>query len=292
MDEFSAILKARNLIAEAGVESVPVEIEMYLRLPIVNAILKVDYDLPNDQAGSSTVISGRNCIFVNGRHSTQRQRFTVLHEIGHIVLELPSIHPNGLTIKDLFSYQAKPWEEIACDVFAAELLLPEPQFRKDVYDEEIGFRSIEKLASKSKYDASLTCTGSRFAVLNDTACAFVLAESGVVRYVSYSLAMRNRKCWIPTRVHIPEGTLTANKLRRGTEQGPMEIEAYKWFENEKNPGHYIVEDVRLLEQWDQSLTLLWFDDTGEAENFEENEEDVGLQMLDGNLPWPSKHKRR
>lgn len=292
MDEFSAILKARELVAKAKISSVPVAIEKYLELPTVKGVLRADHDLPDDQAGSTTVISGRNCIFVNGRHSPQRQRFTALHEIGHIVLRLSSSHSGGLTTKDLFSYQSKPPKEIICDVFAAELLLPEPLFRKDVNQEEIGFGTIEMLASKSKYDASLTSTGSRFAVLNEEPCAFVLAESGIVRYVSYSVAMRNLKFWISTKLCVPEGTLTARILKGIKEQGPVEIEAYRWSENENKGERYLLEDVRLLEQWNQSLTLLWFEDAGEAENFEEDDEEPRLQRLDGNLPWPSKRKRR
>lgn len=292
MDEFSAILKARELVAKAKINSVPVAIEKYLELSTVNGVLRVDHDLPDEQAGSTTKISGRNCIFVNGRNTPQRQRFTVLHEIGHIVLSLPSSHSGGLTTKNLFSYQSKPLEEIICDVFAAELLLPEPLFRRDVNQEEIGFGAIEKLASISKYDASLTSTGSRFAVLNGGPCAFVLAESGVVRYVSYSLAMKNLKYWIPTRLCVPEDTLTARVLDGSKETGPVEIEASSWFEIEKNQGSYLFEDVRILREWNQSLTLLWSEDTGEEENFAEDYDEPRLQEMDGNLPWPSKRRRK
>lgn len=292
MDEFSAILRARQLIAEAVIKSAPVDIEKYVRLPTVNGVLQIDYDLPDDQAGSTTIISGKNCIFVNGRHSPQRQRFTALHEVGHIVLKLPSCHSQGLKTKDLFSYQSKALEEIFCDVFAAELLLPEPLFRRDVRQEEIGFSAIEKLASKSKYDASLTSTGSRFAVLNDQPCAFVLAESGVVRYVSYSLSMRKLKCWVPTRLCVHADTLTAKILNGSTETGPIEIEGSSWFENDKFQKHWLLEDVRLLREWNQSLTLLWFEDTDAEEDFAEDYGQPTLQELDGVLPWPSKRRRK
>lgn len=293
MDEFSAVLKARELVRKAEIDSAPVDVEKYLKLPTVNGALRIDSGLPDNQAGSTTVISGKNCIFVNGRHSPQRQRFTALHEIGHIVLSLPSSHSGGLTTKELFSYQSKPLEEIVCDVFAAELLLPEPLFRRDVTSEAIGFSTIERLAVR--YDASLTSTGSRFATLNQVPCAFVLAEAGTVRYVSYSLAMRELKCWITTRLPVPDGTLTARVLKGSKEEGPEEVEAYSWLENEKEQGRYLFEDTRLLDQWNQSLTLLWFDDTGgrkETSDFHEDYEEPALRELNGDLPWPSKRKRR
>ena len=294
MDEFSAVLRARQVIKEAGLDAAPVDVQKYLALPKVDAILRIEYDLPDDQAGSTTIIKGRHCIFVNGRHSRERQRFTVLHEVGHIILDLPSSHPAQLNTRDLYSYRTRPKEEVFCDVFAAELLLPEPMFRKDVTDATLGFDDIESLALK--YEVSLTSTGSRFAVLSEEPCAFVLGEAGKVRYVSYSRAMRDRKDWISIALAVPDGTLTAAKLKGSTERGPMEIEAYRWLENEKGKGRYLLEDVRLLEQWNQSLTLIWFEDAEYQENQtggeEENDEEAALRELDGTLPWPSKRRRR
>ena len=63
-------------------------------------------------------------ITVNGNHKKERQRFTVLHEIAHIVLELPSEH-HGTTIttQELISYRARPKEGGAV-MAEAELVLP------------------------------------------------------------------------------------------------------------------------------------------------------------------------
>jgi len=294
VDEFSAVLRARELIAEADITSAPVDVKKYLSHKKVQALLRRDYDLPQDEAGSSTVISGRHVIFVNGTHSPERQRFTILHEIGHIVLELRSSHSAKTRMSDLISYRRKSNEEILCDVFAAELLLPERLFRRDVANAIVGFESIEKLSAN--YESSLTSTGSRFAVVNGEPCAFVLAEGGRVRYVSYSRAMREQKSWISVGLTIPNGTLTSNKLKGIGDAGPIEIEAYRWLENEKNDGRYLMEDARLLEQWDQSLTLIWFEGTDHKQNDfraqEEDDEEPALRELDGVMPWPSKRRRR
>ena len=292
MDEFSAILKARELVREAGIESVPVEIEKYLSVSRVNAVFRVDYNLPDDQAGSSTTISGRRVIFVNAKHSLERQRFTVLHEVGHIVLGLRSAHAAQTKASDLISYRKRPEEEILCDVFAAELLLPEPFFRSDIRSVPIDFASIEKLASR--YQASLTSTGSRFAVLNEEPCIFILSEAGKVRYMSRSLPMRQLGGWVSLGLPIPEGTLTARKLRGTDEEGPVEIEAYRWLENEQKGARCLLEDVRLLTPWNQALTLLLFEESGDEEpgNFFEEDQEPGLHELKGILPWPSKRRRR
>jgi hypothetical protein len=107
--------------------------------------------------------------------------------------------------------------------------------------------------------------------------------------------MRAQKGWISIGLAIPAGPLTSAKLKGSIEEGPIEIEANRWLENEKGKGRYLLEDVRLLNQWDQSLTLIWFDDADFLENpkwsDEVNDEETGLRELNGNLPWPSKRRR-
>ncbi len=120
------------------------------------------------------------------------------------------------------------------------------------------------------------------------------AKSGRVRYVSYLLSMRQRKGWISRGLPIPESTLTSKRLKGANEDGPVEIEAYKWLENERNKSSWLLGDVRLLKQWNQTLTLLWFEEGADKEQMErlEEDEDPGLRELDGTLPWPGKRRRK
>ncbi len=57
----------------------------------------------------------------------------------------------------------------------------------------------------------------------------------------------------------------------------------------------LLEEARHLKQWDQTLTLLWFEDEEivpvKRETREEPEE-LGLKELDGVLPWPGKKRRK
>jgi Zn-dependent peptidase ImmA (M78 family) len=122
-------------------------------------------------SGNTTLISGRHCIFVNGRHTLERQRFTILHEIAHILLCLPSIHDSVIRSAILMGYTKRPPEEICCAAFAAECLLPYDFFKKDVHRYPVGFGSVEQLAAD--YEASLTCTGSRCAVVNGVFAEYV-----------------------------------------------------------------------------------------------------------------------
>jgi hypothetical protein len=101
MDEFTAVLRAREFVKNASIGSIPVDLRKYL--DIIKAECKVEYDFDDDQSGETTVIAGRRCIFINGLHSSERQRFTTLHEIAHVVLELPSIHGHKLDDRALIS---------------------------------------------------------------------------------------------------------------------------------------------------------------------------------------------
>jgi len=123
VDEFTAVLRARELVKHARVASIPVNIEAFCDA-VGNCKLRIDQDLPPDEPGYSMRVAGKDHIIVNGNDLADRQRFTACHELGHIVLELPSDH----SVSPLWSYAKRPLNEIYCDMFAAELLLPYPLF--------------------------------------------------------------------------------------------------------------------------------------------------------------------
>lgn len=119
MDELTVVLKARGLINKVGPTTIPVSVNAYVEH--IGAVLRVERDLDPDEPGwSFTNSSGRRYICVNGKDSDERQNFTACHEIAHIVLGLPSDHK----AIPWWSYAKRSPNEIACDVFAAELLLP------------------------------------------------------------------------------------------------------------------------------------------------------------------------
>lgn len=90
MDEFPTILRAREFIRRAGIKSAPVDIE--LLAAAANAKIKISNDLNDDESGQTFPLKGGYRIIINGNHREERQRFTALHEIAHIVLGLPSQH--------------------------------------------------------------------------------------------------------------------------------------------------------------------------------------------------------
>ena len=67
-------------------------------------------------------------IGVNSSHAERRRRFTVAHEIGHLVLHKGrTLILDRANFRDATSSTATNYEEIQANAFAAELLMPRAQ---------------------------------------------------------------------------------------------------------------------------------------------------------------------
>lgn len=286
MDELTVALKAREFISKVGPLALPVSIEAYAAA--AGATVNVDELEPGEAGWSFQKPNGDWCICVNRADRPERQRFTVCHEVAHIALGLPHEHSHG----PAWSYAKRPPTEVWCDVFASELLLPHKLFKPQVDAAELGLSAIDELAGV--FEASTMATGSRFAAFSGSLCAWVLSEQGKVRYCSRSPSLRDAKAWVSAGSMLPDGSLS-KRLRAGSAgAGPVEVEADVWFPDWDREGT-LYEDSRHLNQWDQTLALLWFedDDLPPREGRARWEEATfGLRELDGVLPWPGRRKRR
>jgi Zn-dependent peptidase ImmA (M78 family) len=293
MDEFQAVLKARELVRKVNPSIIPVPVELYAKE--VGGVIRPQTHMGPDEAGSCFEIGGKRFICTNANDRPERQRFSVCHEVAHLKLGLPSQHENS----PWWSYAKRPLAEILCDIFASELLLPYGLFQPEADRTTVGFSAIEELAGR--FQASVTATGSRFAAVVSAPVAFVLSEQGKVRYASRSKPLREAPAWIPPRLDLPEGSLSkkvgagASANIRGT------VDADIWFSDWERGGP-LLEEVRHFAQWNQTLTLLWFEDeqvpgrkVRDERNVlreeEDSEKDALLKELDGQLRWPSKRRR-
>ncbi len=286
MDELTAATKAREFVRRCEPVSLPVSVDNYAAQ--IGGIVKAKVLQENEDAWSFRDKNGKYRICVNCAHNTRRQRFSACHEIAHVVLEIPSDHSNPS-----WSYARRSIGEIACDVFAAELLLPYKLIKPRVDASEMSLTSVSELAEE--FDASLVSTGSRFATFSGELCAFVLSEGGKVRYSARSSKLRNANAWIRPGSPLPTGSYSARVRAGNTRSGPEEAEPVEWFEEWNGDGSFF-EDALHLEKWDQTLSLLWFDDEDlppkGTNRIQWEEQTQGLRELDGVLPWPSRKKRR
>lgn len=287
MDELTAVLRARDFVNKVAPTTLPVSVKAYAEQ--IGASIYVDDEMQADEQGYCLEVRGKCRICVNGKDDETRRRFTACHEIAHRVLGLPSEH-SGVSS---WSYAKKSPNEILCDVFAAELLLPYKLFKPMVERATIQLNSIDDLAERC--EASTMATGSRFATLVRAPCAFVLAEQGKVRYAARSTSLREARAWVPLKTDLPHASAAA-RLRAGIAcDSPEEIDADTWFEDWRRGGS-LLEDARHLSRWDQTIALLWFEDeelpSETQDRHQREEEETGLAELDGILPWPGKKKRK
>jgi Zn-dependent peptidase ImmA (M78 family) len=286
IDELDIAMKAREFIRLCGPSALPVSVDAYATQ--IKGVVVPETLEENEDAWSFRDTAGKYRICVNCAHNQNRQRFSVCHEVAHVVLEIASDHASPS-----WSYARRPPGEVACDVFAAELLLPHKLFKPRVDAADMEFSSIGSLAEE--FGASLISTGSRFATFSRELCAFVVSEGGKVRYSARSARLREAKGWIKPGASLPSGSYSA-RVRGGERASrPEEAEPEQWFENWGRAGS-LFEDTRHLGQWDQTLTLLWFDDEELAPRTPErkqwDEDDYRLRELDGVLPWPGRKKRK
>ncbi len=286
MDELSVTMKAREFIAKCGPLPLPVSVEAYAAQ--IGGVVKQEALGENEDAWSFRSSPTKYRICVNCAHNSRRQRFSVCHEIAHDVLGIAADHTSPS-----WSFSRRPPGEIASDVFAAELLLPYKLFKPRVDAADMNFAAISALSDE--FDASLMATGSRFATFSREPCAFVLSEGGKVRYCSRSASLREAKGWVRLGADLPGDSASARARSGHAGDGPEAAEPALWFDDWERDGA-LYEDVRHLDAWDQTLTLLWFDDEelppppADRRRWEDHRQ--GLSELDGVLPWPDKLKRR
>jgi Zn-dependent peptidase ImmA (M78 family) len=288
MTEFEAELKARRFVQETGVTKVPVDLSRYLER--ISSKVSLD-ELDSNEAGYTMATSKGALITLNTLDRAARRRFTLCHEIAHLVLGLPSDHSHGPE----WSYAKRPLNEVCCDVFAAELLLPVNLFTNMVKDRSIDFDTVDYL--RVEMFASREATASRLAATSKLACAYLLSESGKIQHIVRSPPLRNAKAWIPRGSPLPAGS-AAYALRTGESQfGTRTYSGDLWFDGWRDVE--MAESSVYISDYDQTLTLLCCTDQDELDELswpttaEHATDDDGLlKPLDGQLEWPSTRKRR
>lgn len=154
----------RNLVKEIllanNIKSAPVNIE---KIAENQKIQIVEQSIEDEVAGFllKDFDSKNALIGVNTHHHSNRQRFTVAHELGHYFLhEHEGVHFDSKTtglrmyLRNEKSTTGTDLEEREANLFAAELLMPEDLLRQDLADIEAVYlideddKTIKDLADK------------------------------------------------------------------------------------------------------------------------------------------------
>lgn len=135
---------ARKLLADVGINNPPVSIGDIIKHIKKEKDLSIHpWAFGDDTDGIQITEGEKATIGYNQTQHPHRQRFTVAHEIGHLLLG----HTGRNFILDLNS--KKP-EEIEANQFAAELLMPLEMLKKDFQNGKKNAKCIAKAYNVSE----------------------------------------------------------------------------------------------------------------------------------------------
>lgn len=142
---------ARKLLKKTGINYTPVSLQVIGDYLQKNQNLRLEgiRDFSDKTSGVTITVNNTSTIAFNKNHSWYRRRFTIAHEIGHHLMKTGN---NGIEE----SLDTTDPIETEANEFAAELLMPLQQFKKDCKN---GITSIDELAEK--YQVSKDAAGWR-----------------------------------------------------------------------------------------------------------------------------------
>lgn len=149
-----AAREARALVEKLGVKAPPVPVEKLAKALGV----RVEFNPFDDElSGMAFLRDGKPVIGVNANHHPNRQRFTIAHELGHVLLHRNRLEAAVLVDKsrnfiarDTVSAAGTDPVEIQANAFAAELLMPKKFVRQVLSESARDLQDDDYLISLAK----------------------------------------------------------------------------------------------------------------------------------------------
>ncbi len=145
-------VEAVALLERAGVIGPPVPVERLARM--LGATVRYE-PFDGELSGLLYKEDGRATIGVNALHAKARQRFTIAHELGHLLLhERDDLHIDRhfrIRHRDEVSAQGTDDAEMAANAFAAALLMPADMLAADLVGQALDLEddvAIRRLATR------------------------------------------------------------------------------------------------------------------------------------------------
>jgi len=210
-------------------------------------------------------------VFVQSEDPLERQRFTLAHELKHLLVDVP----NGLVREDdgvLFHSDASEtigaglWStvsniETSADQFASEFLLAQQPFTEMLDGKPMGVGLLGEVAKA--FGVSVTATATRWAMCSEGRCALLeIREGRLYRFVvSPGLeATPKRSRWLQVKAAISDRTRSAAWLRGELDfnlGAPTRIPAKEWLQGAA-AGQELCEEVLHVPLGDRLYALIWF----------------------------------
>ena len=157
--------KAGELLERTQVDSPPVDLDA-VASSLGATIRYSPFD--GELAGMLVRKDDEIVIGVNSLHHLNRQRFTIAHELGHLLLHEGNYIDRSFRVnmRDAQSSLGTNREEIEANQFAAELLMPFDDIKADLLGHEIDVEDDEAIVSLAKrYRVSVQALNHRISNL-------------------------------------------------------------------------------------------------------------------------------
>lgn len=210
-------------------------------------------------------------IWVGGDMRPTRQRFTIAHEFGHFLLPHHQQMNYQCSSKDINQGKKggtpeaeREWE---ANRFAAELMLPKPQFVKRLGKVAAPCLShVQRLSTT--FDMSVEATARRYLDLAGFPCCLVFSKDGIV--TKHPAKSPDFSHWLCVSLNQKVPTISTAAIQGDGLDDFNEIATDEWLatDNRQVPDH--IQEQTLYQEDGYAITMLWIEDA----NFDECEENV------------------
>lgn len=196
------------------------------------------------------------------------RRFSIAHELGHLVLGHVLPRPGVGDVADWAIGAAHRRRgghgevdpEVEANAFAAELLMPEALARRRCEVSPVDLTPARGIARD--FRTSLVASAVRFAELASERCAVVFAERGRVQWAVPSATFTAD---IPRGVPLDRASVAHDYVRKGAiEDAPQAVPASAWIDDPSGDVE-IIEHATVLDDLGAVLALLWVPEAAAAQ---------------------------
>lgn len=199
-------------------------------------------------------VKDKAIITVNSTSSTERQRFSIGHELGHWLKDRGTVG-NLCSKQDMEGNINISPKEIRANTLAAELLMPEGLIRSHLQGAEYSIDAVRSISST--FRVSSMAALRRITTLGCHTCFFAAYDSqGNRKFFCYSPELPS--VFFPPKV-VPEGSVLKKLLQLNSIQGKDIVDGNVWCRKDLENDSY-VHEYAFHYFGDVYLTLVWWED--------------------------------
>ncbi len=235
MRKAGAAIQAERLLQRYGIDA-----PEHIKLEALAHLLHVEIidAATHGCVAQLTPIQGRARIRVAPNTQIGRRRFSIAHELGHLVLRHSS---RACTERDLRDWSDGSAAERDANVFAASLLMPERMIQKFVDVDEASLEIAGAMAQEMS--VSFTAAAIRFVETTALACAVLLVEDG---RISWGIRNDEFTPHLPARGLRIDPSSRAARVQPGATSEPLPVAVGCWLEGDGIANWTLAEDARMF----------------------------------------------